>query len=88
MHLTKTGMFKGLESGAVPLRPGVERLVDDAFANGLQVTVCSTSSVDSVTTIVKTLLGEKRLEKIPIFAGDMVKAKKPSPDVYKSCCLK
>ena len=83
LHLTKTGMFKGLvESGAVPLRPGVQRLVDDAFANGLKVAVCSTSSVDAVTTIVRTLLGEERLAKIPIFAGDMVKAKKPSPDVY------
>lgn len=83
LHLTKTGMFKGLvESGAVPLRPGVERLVDDALANGLKVAVCSTSSVDAVTTIVRTLLGEERLAKIPIFAGDMVKAKKPSPDVY------
>jgi HAD superfamily hydrolase (TIGR01509 family) len=83
LHAYKTKQFSGLvESGAVPLRPGVQRLIDDAFANDLKVAVCSTSNVDAVTTIVKTLLGEERLAKIPIFAGDMVKAKKPAPDVY------
>ena len=83
LHALKTSMFKGLvESGAVPLRPGVQRLIDDAFANDIKVAVCSTSNVDAVTTIVRTLLGEERLSKIPIFAGDMVSKKKPAPDVY------
>jgi HAD superfamily hydrolase (TIGR01509 family) len=83
LHATKTGMFKTLvESGAVPLRPGVQRLVDDAQANGIQVAVCSTSDIDAVTTIVRTLLGEERLAKIPIFSGDIVAAKKPDPAVY------
>lgn len=83
LHLLKTAKFQGLvESGAVPLRPGVSRLVDDAFASGIKVAVCSTSSVDAVTTIVRTLLGEERLAKMKIFAGDMVSRKKPAPDVY------
>lgn len=83
LHAMKTSMFKGLvESGAVPLRPGVQRLIDDAFANDIKVAVCSTSNVDAVTTIVRTLLGEERLAKIPIYAGDMVAKKKPAPDVY------
>lgn len=83
LHALKTSMFKGLvESGAVPLRPGVQRLIDDAFANDIKVAVCSTSNVDAVTTIVRTLLGEERLAKIPIYAGDMVAKKKPAPDVY------
>ena len=43
LHLLKTAKFQGLvESGAVPLRPGVSRLIDDAFANALDVAVCST----------------------------------------------
>jgi len=83
LHLLKTAKFQGLvESGAVPLRPGVARLVDDALENGINVAVCSTSSVDAVTTIVRTLLGKERLAKMQIFAGDMVKNKKPAPDVY------
>jgi len=83
LHLIKTAKFQSaVESGIVPLRPGVQRLVDDAFANGITVAVCSTSNVDAVTTIVKTLLGPERLAKMQIFAGDMVKKKKPSPDIY------
>ena len=83
LHLLKTAKFQSaVEGGLVPLRPGVQRLVDDAFANGITVAVCSTSSVDAVTTIVKTLLGPERLSKMKIFAGDMVKSKKPSPDIY------
>ena len=35
-----------------------------------------------MTTIVKTLLGPERLAKMIFFAGDMVKNKKPAPDVY------
>lgn len=83
LHMLKTAKFQSaVENGIVPLRPGVQRLIDDAFANGITVAVCSTSNVDAVTTIVKTLLGPERLAKMQIFAGDMVKKKKPSPDIY------
>ena len=57
------------------------RLIDDAFKNDIPVAVCSTSNQVAVTTIVRKLLGD-RLDKIQIFAGDVVKNKKPSPDVY------
>lgn len=83
LHLLKTSLFQSaVESGACPARPGVVRLVDDAFNNHLKVGICSTSNEAAVTTIARTLLGEERLAKIQIFAGDVVKAKKPSPDVY------
>jgi HAD superfamily hydrolase (TIGR01509 family) len=82
LHLSKTAKFQSLvESGAVPLRPGVMRLVDDALNNGVKVAVCSTSNEAAVTTIVRKLLGD-RIEKMQIFAGDVVKNKKPAPDVY------
>lgn len=82
LHKMKTGFFNEVvESGAVELRPGVMRLIDEAFANGVEVAVCSTSNVNAVTTIIKTLLGE-RYNKMQIFAGDMVANKKPAPDVY------
>lgn len=59
----------------------VLRLIDDAFKNDIPVAVCSTSNVVAVTTIVRKLLGD-RINKIQIFAGDVVANKKPSPDVY------
>lgn len=83
LHFLKTSLFeKAVMSGAVPLRPGVMRLVDDALSNDIKVAVCSTSNEAAVTTIVKTLLGQERLDKMKIFAGDVVKKKKPSPDIY------
>ena len=59
----------------------VMRLIDDAFKNDIPVAVCSTSNQAAVTTIVRKLLGD-RIEKMQIFAGDVVANKKPSPDVY------
>jgi phosphoglycolate phosphatase-like HAD superfamily hydrolase len=59
----------------------VMRLIDDAFKNDIPVAVCSTSNQAAVTTIVKKLLGD-RIDKIQIFAGDVVANKKPNPDVY------
>lgn len=82
LHLMKTENFnKVVESGKCELRPGVMRLMDEALAAGLFVAVCSTSNDKAVTTIIRTLLGE-RLGKIKVYAGDIVEKKKPSPDVY------
>jgi beta-phosphoglucomutase-like phosphatase (HAD superfamily) len=58
LHLLKTDNFnKVVEGGGVKLRPGVMRLIDEAFAAGLFVAVCSTSNDAAVRTIVRTLLG-------------------------------
>ena len=65
-----------------PLRPGVLALVDEAIANNVRLAVCSTSSELAVSNLVSTLMGPDRAAKFQIFAGDMVKAKKPAPDVY------
>lgn len=44
--------------------------------------MCSTSNEKAVTNLVKTLMGTDRLERIKIFAGDVVERKKPHPDIY------
>jgi len=83
LHNKKTELFTNLiEAGALPLRPGVMRLVDEALAAGLPIAVCSTSNEKSVRAIVEKLLGPTRSPKITIFAGDIVKAKKPDPAIY------
>ena len=84
LHKRKTELFTELvETGALPLRPGVARLVDEALAAGIPVAVCSTSHERSVRAIVSVLLGPDRAARIPIFAGDVVKAKKPDPAIYR-----
>ncbi|KAL7507996.1 hypothetical protein ACHAXN_005083 [Cyclotella atomus] len=83
LHLRKTDIFMNLiDEGKIPLRPGVLRLVDEAIANNIRLAVCSTSNEKAVSNLVSTLMGKQRASKFQIFAGDMVKAKKPAPDVY------
>ncbi len=74
--------MKLIDDGKIPLRPGVLRLVDEAISHGIKLAVCSTSSELAVSNLVQTLMGKERASKFQIFAGDMVKKKKPAPDVY------
>ncbi|MEO0734701.1 MAG: HAD-IA family hydrolase [Bacteroidota bacterium] len=84
LHADKTNIFMNMiENGEMELRPGVARLVDACIARGVQLAVCSTSNVRSVTAVVNVLLGPERAKHFGgIFAGDMVKVKKPDPAVY------
>ena len=83
LHLQKTDIFmKLIDEGKIPLRPGILRLVDEAIAAGVRLAVCSTSNEKAVSNLVYTLMGMERAVKFQVFAGDMVKAKKPAPDIY------
>ena len=83
LHSEKTGIFMDLiDEGSIPLRPGVLRIVDDAIASGVRLACCSTSNEKAVSNLIRTLMGPERAAKFQVFAGDMVKAKKPAPDVY------
>lgn len=83
LHLLKTDLFmKLIDEKVIPLRPGVLRLIDEAIENGVQLAVCSTSNEKAVQNIVTTLMSEEQASKFSVFAGDMVKTKKPAPDVY------
>lgn len=83
LHLLKTDLFMELvESGAMPLRPGVQRLVEEAMAAGVPVAVCSTSNERAVATIVRVMLGPEVAARMRIFAGDVVPRKKPDPAIY------
>jgi beta-phosphoglucomutase-like phosphatase (HAD superfamily) len=87
LHLRKTDIFMDLiDAGKIPLRPGVLRLVDEAIDAGIRLAVCSTSNEKAVSNLVSTLMGPERAAKFQIFAGDMVKAKKPAPEHLESCC--
>ncbi|CAO2824724.1 unnamed protein product [Amaranthus hypochondriacus] len=83
LHKQKTELFMALiEKKLLPLRPGVAKLIDQAFAKGVKVAVCSTSNEKAVSAIVSCLLGPERAAKIQIFAGDVVPKKKPDPAIY------
>jgi HAD superfamily hydrolase (TIGR01509 family) len=84
LHERKTALYTQIvESGRLPLRPGVARLVDEAIAAGVKLAVCSTSNERSVNVVVEKLLGPRRKAKFDvILAGDVVSKKKPDPEIY------
>ena len=84
LHKLKTDLFmKIIESGELPLRPGVARLVDEAIAKNIKLAVCSTSNERAVNLVVERMLGEKRKSHFnAILAGDVVSKKKPDPEIY------
>jgi len=87
LHKLKTELFMELiESGALPLRPGVARLIDEAIDRGIKLAVCSTSNERAVNTIIDVLLGKKRKSSFgAILTGDVVSRKKPDPEIYYLC---
>lgn len=83
LHRLKTDLYMNIvESGGLPLRPGIARLVDEAHAEGIVTAVCSTSNERAVRSIVETMLGKDRASRFTIFAGDIVSKKKPDPEIY------
>ncbi len=84
MHKTKTALFMQIiESGQLPLRSGIKRIVDEAIEAGVTLAVCSTSNEKAVNKVVEVLLGDDRKAKFAgVFAGDMAKKKKPDPEIY------
>jgi HAD superfamily hydrolase (TIGR01509 family) len=83
LHKKKTAIFTDLIArGSLPLRPGVARIVDEAHAAGLRLGVCTTSDPKAIDGVLD-LLGAKRKSWFEIvLAGDVVKKKKPDPEIY------
>ncbi len=82
-HRTKSAIFRDMvTSGAIRPRPGVSRIIPEALAAGWTVAVASTSALESVRAVLVGAVGQDVAATIPIFAGDVVPAKKPDPAIY------
>ena len=84
LHKAKTEITAGLVSeGALPLRPGISRIVDEAIAAGVKLGVCTTSNPRFIDAVLD-LFGPERKEKFAfVHAGDCVARKKPDPEIYE-----
>lgn len=84
LHAAKTRHYTDLlATGAIPLRPGVERLLREARDAGLRLGVATTTTPANVTALLESTLGPESLDWFEIIAaGDIVPAKKPAPDIY------
>ena len=84
LHRSKTRHYLArVDSGALPLRPGVRRLIDEARAAGLRLGIATTTTADNVSALIRASLAPEAEDWFELIAaGDIVPAKKPAPDIY------
>ncbi|WP_130537391.1 HAD family hydrolase [Thiomicrorhabdus indica] len=84
LHASKTEFYKQLMAeGKIPLRPGVERLINEARQKEMRMAIVTTTTPANVTALLTNTLGADSESWFEVVAaGDIVPAKKPAPDIY------
>lgn len=84
LHAAKTKFYTQLMGeGKIPLRTGVERLINEARDVGMRMAVVTTTTPENVTALLTNTLGPDSESWFEVIAaGDIVPAKKPAPDIY------
>lgn len=84
LHARKTRLYlELLREGRIPLRPGVERLLRGARAEGLTLAIATTTTPANVVYLLESTLGRESVEWFAVIAaGDVVPNKKPAPDIF------
>ncbi len=85
IHAEKTRFYSSfVADGAVPLRPGVARLTEEALAAGCRLAIASTTTAVNIRALLASTLGPRAVGRFTTIAcGDQVRAKKPAPDIYR-----
>ena len=85
IHKKKTEIFVShVANGMVPLRVGVERLIEEALSAGLRLAIATTTSLQNVEALLTSTLGKDALDRFEVIgAGDAVERKKPAGDIYR-----
>ena len=84
LHRSKTRHYMALMSeGAIPLRPGVERLLGEARDSGTRLAIATTTTPENVNALIENTLPKGAMNWFEVIgAGDIVPHKKPAPDIY------
>ncbi|MEL6470849.1 MAG: HAD family hydrolase [Cyanobacteria bacterium J06623_4] len=85
LHANKTNYYKQYaQEGKIPLRPGVERLLNEARAQGIRLAIATTTTPANVKALLENTLGPESMNWFEVIAaGDMVPKKKPAPDIFE-----
>ena len=84
IHDLKTRLYGDLVTGgALPLRPGIGRLVAEARRAGLRLAVATTTSRANVDALVAVNFPRGDAPFDVVACGDEAARKKPSPDVFE-----
>ena len=84
IHALKTAAYESaVNSGAVCLRPGVLRLMDEALQAGLQLAIATTTSPVNIAALLRHAVGpDWRMNFTAIGDASTAPIKKPHPQVY------
>ncbi|MBK6324285.1 HAD-IA family hydrolase [Candidatus Aalborgicola defluviihabitans] len=84
LHALKTAAYEAaVNDGAVSLRPGVLKLMDEALAQGLQLAIATTTSPVNIAALMRRAIGaDWRLNFTAIGDASTAPVKKPHPQVY------
>lgn len=85
IHAAKTRFYSSfIADGAVQLREGVARLLDESLDAGYKLAIASTTTAVNIDALLASTLGPRGLDMFSVIAcGDQVRAKKPAPDIYE-----
>ena len=84
LHAVKTGHYTAmLRGGAIPLRPGIKQLIQDARKAGIRLAIATTTTPENVSALLEVGLGKDWAKYFDANGcGDIVPHKKPAPDIY------
>jgi HAD superfamily hydrolase (TIGR01509 family) len=84
IHGLKTAHYENaVNSGAVSLRPGVLKLMDEALSAGLQLSIATTTSPVNIAALLSHAVGaDWRMNFTAIGDASTAPLKKPHPQVY------
>jgi HAD superfamily hydrolase (TIGR01509 family) len=84
IHQCKTGIYTELVRGrAIPLRPGVESLIEECRRQGIRTAVSTTTSRANIEALLLAHWGARWRDRLDaLVCGEDVSTKKPDPEVY------
>jgi HAD superfamily hydrolase (TIGR01509 family) len=72
-----------MTAGEIELRPGVERLIREAHAEGLRLAIATTTSTANIEALFDAMLGPEGLGWFEVVAAaEQAPVKKPDPSVH------
>lgn len=84
VHAIKTRCYtERVRGGGLPLRPGVQRLIEEACAAGMPLAIATTTTPANVDALLSKALGaDWRKRFSAVCDASTAPVKKPAPDVY------
>jgi HAD superfamily hydrolase (TIGR01509 family) len=85
IHVLKNQRYKELvESGTLPLRPGVRELFDECGASGVRMAIVTTTSRGNVAALLCAHLGPQWRDRFAaVVCAEDAPVKKPDPQAYR-----